>query len=89
LAPDEVRGSMPGIAYQLGILIAAPTANLQLALNDKYGYQWTLAGFEFVTIVVLIVMLALGKERHGRSFFKTEGSGQSDASEVPVAQRAA
>jgi SHS family lactate transporter-like MFS transporter len=70
MAPDETRGLVPGLAYQLGILIAAPTANLQLALNDHFGYQWTLAGFELVTILVLIVMLAFGKERRGRSFFK-------------------
>ncbi len=88
LAPDETRGLVPGLAYQLGILIAAPTANLQLALSDKFGYQWTLAGFETVTILVLITMLALGQERQGRSFYNTEGSPADDA-RVPVAQRAA
>ena len=28
LSPDNVRGLMPGLAYQLGILIAAPVNNI-------------------------------------------------------------
>jgi hypothetical protein len=37
-------------------------------LSERVGYQWALAGFETVTIAVLIVTLLLGKERKGRSF---------------------
>ena len=68
LSPDETRGLVPGLAYQLGILIAAPTNTVELLLQERVGYQWALAGFEIVTIAVLIVTLLLGKERKGRSF---------------------
>jgi SHS family lactate transporter-like MFS transporter len=68
LAPDAARGLMPGLAYQLGILFAAPTNNIEYALRDRVGYQWALAGFEVVVIVVLAVLLLLGTERHGRDF---------------------
>jgi SHS family lactate transporter-like MFS transporter len=68
LSPDETRGLVPGLAYQLGILIAAPTNTVELMLKNHVGYQWALAGFEIVTIAVLIVTLLLGKERKGRSF---------------------
>lgn len=68
LAPDSVRGLMPGLAYQMGILFAAPTNTIEYALRDRYGYSWALAGFEVATIVLLMVTLALGKERKGRSF---------------------
>ena len=65
---DETRGLVPGLAYQLGILIAAPTNTVEFLLREHVGYQWALAGFEIVTIAVLIVTLLLGKERKGRSF---------------------
>ena len=70
LSPDETRGLVPGLAYQLGILIAAPTNTVEFMLREHVGYQWSLAGFEIVTIAVLIVTLLLGKERKGRSFHK-------------------
>jgi len=70
LSADETRGLVPGLAYQLGILIAAPTNTVEFMLREHVGYQWALAGFEIVTIAVLIVTIALGKERKGRSFYK-------------------
>lgn len=74
LSPDHARGLVPGLAYQLGILIAAPTNSIEYALRDRFGYQWALAGFEFVTIIALITLSALGPERHGRSFYVHDSS---------------
>jgi SHS family lactate transporter-like MFS transporter len=71
LAADSARGLMPGLAYQLGVLIASPTNSIQYALRDHVGYQWAIAGFEIVTILVLAVTLALGKEQRGRSFLRS------------------
>ena len=68
---EERRGLIPGLTYQLGILIAAPTNSVEFMLREHVGYQWALAGFEVVTIAVLIVTIALGKERKGRSFHRT------------------
>jgi SHS family lactate transporter-like MFS transporter len=68
LAPDAVRGLMPGLAYQLGILIASPVNTIQHALRDRVGYSWALAGFEIVVMLVLTVLLLLGREEHGRAF---------------------
>jgi SHS family lactate transporter-like MFS transporter len=68
LSPDQTRGLLPGLAYQLGILIAAPINSIEYALGIRLGYAWALAGFEIVTITLLIVVLSLGTERKGRSF---------------------
>ncbi len=68
LSPAAVRGLMPGFAYQLGILIAAPTNAIEFALRDKLGYGWALATFEIVTIVLLATIVALGREHKGRDF---------------------
>jgi MFS transporter, SHS family, lactate transporter len=76
MVPDETRGLVSGLAYQLGTLFGAPAPRTEFALSARYGYQWAIAGFEIFTILALIVILALGKERKGRSFHR--------AAEVPV-----
>jgi SHS family lactate transporter-like MFS transporter len=68
LAPDAVRGLMPGLAYQLGILVAAPTNTIEDALRVRFGYSWALAGFECAVMVTLTIILLLGRENHGRAF---------------------
>jgi SHS family lactate transporter-like MFS transporter len=72
LSADAARGLMPGLAYQLGILIAAPTNTIEFALHHKFGYQWALAGFEVVTILVLAILLLSGSEAHSRAFVRTD-----------------
>jgi SHS family lactate transporter-like MFS transporter len=68
LAPDSVRGLVPGLAYQMGILIAAPTSNIEHALQDAFGYKWALAGFEIAVILALAVVTWLGSEKKGKVF---------------------
>src|SRR6201993_494269 len=56
LSADTARGLMPGLSYQLGILLASPTNSIQYALRDVVGYQWAIAGFEIVSIVTLAII---------------------------------
>ena len=60
LVPAAVRGLLPGLAYQLGIPLAAPTSPIEFALRDRLGYSRALAGFEVVTIVVLAIVVRGG-----------------------------
>ena len=68
LAPDAARGLVPGLAYQLGVLVASPVNSLQYALRDHVGYAWALAGFELAVVLALAAVVSLGGERRGRSF---------------------
>jgi MFS transporter, SHS family, lactate transporter len=77
LSADATRGLMPGLAYQLGILLASPTNSVQYALRDTVGYQWAIAAFEIVTILTLAVLLFFGKEAHNRSFTRSPDSSTS------------
>jgi MFS transporter, SHS family, lactate transporter len=70
LAADSARGLMPGLTYQLGILIASPTNSIQYALQERFGYGWALAGFQTVTILSLVLLLWCGAEAHGKSFVR-------------------
>jgi SHS family lactate transporter-like MFS transporter len=72
LCPNAVRGLMPGLAYQLGILFAAPTNSIEFALQKKIGYSWALAVFEIVNIVFLSITLSLGSEDKGRAFVRED-----------------
>ena len=76
LSADAARGLMPGLAYQLGILLASPTNSIQFALSHRFGYQWALAGFEIVTILTLALLLWLGIEAHSRSFVRAAEPGE-------------
>src|SRR6266852_5459796 len=71
LSADAARGLMPGLAYQLGILLASPTNSIQYALHVRFGYQRAIAGFAVVTILTLAMLLWLGSEEHGRSFVRS------------------
>jgi MFS transporter, SHS family, lactate transporter len=75
LSPDAVRGLMPGFAYQLGILIAAPVNSIQFWLQSKVGYSWALAGFEAVNIILLAVTVSVGSESKGKSFLEEHTTG--------------
>jgi SHS family lactate transporter-like MFS transporter len=70
LSADAARGLMPGLAYQLGILLASPTNSFEYALSHRFGYQWAIAGFEVVTILTLAALLWRGSEAHSRSFMR-------------------
>jgi SHS family lactate transporter-like MFS transporter len=68
VSPDAVRGLVPGLAYQLGILLASPTSNIEHKLRDKFGYSWALAGFEIAVMLALAVVTSAGKEQKGKLF---------------------
>lgn len=80
LAADSARGLMPGLAYQLGILLASPTNTVQFALRERFGYSWALAGFEGVTIIVLAILLWRGAEAHSKSFLRSTAAPPQGAS---------
>ena len=74
LSPDAVRGLIPGLAYQLGILVASPVNTIEYALRDRYGYAWALAGFEIANILLLTTVVSLGPESKGKDFLATGGN---------------
>ena len=72
IAPDSVRGLVPGLAYQLGILFAAPVNTIEYALRNRFGYQWALAGFEGANILLLAVVVLLSQENRSKSFVREQ-----------------
>lgn len=76
LSPDEVRGTFPGFAYQLGNLIVSLAAPLQAGLAESRGgdYSFALAIVAGVVAVVLAGLALAGVEKHGVHFAGTKPS---------------
>ena len=72
LAPDAARGLLPGLCYQVGILIASPANSIEFALRDRLGYGWAMAAFEIGVIVVGALVIGFGRERLGRDFLRSD-----------------
>ena len=72
LAPDAARGLLPGLCYQLGILIASPANSIEYALRARLGYGWAMTAFEIGVIALGVVVVGLGRERRGKDFFQPD-----------------
>jgi SHS family lactate transporter-like MFS transporter len=75
LSPGAVRGTFPGLAYQLGNLLAAATATIQSRITDASGgnYAVALGGMAAIVAVFLAVTAFFGPEAKGVSFTEREG----------------
>ncbi len=71
LSPSSVRSLFPGVVYQLGVLIAAPSVVVEFTLRRHFGYQWALTIFEMCVIFCLFLIFGFGPERMGRDFHAT------------------
>ena len=70
LAPDAVRATLPGFAYQAGNLLASATAPLLAWFAAQRGgdYAFAMATFIAAVAVLLAIVTALGPEAHGARF---------------------
>lgn len=77
LSPDEVRGTLPGFAYQLGNLIAAGTAYALAWIAQARGGDYAFAQSVWIAgvVVVLALLTWFGPEAHGVRFGVTAQEG--------------
>ncbi len=73
LSPDEVRGTFPGFAYQLGNLLASGNAALQAGFAASHGgnYALALAVVAGTAAVLIVVLTYFGPEKQGVIFGET------------------
>jgi MFS transporter, SHS family, lactate transporter len=74
LSPDQLRGFFPGLAYQLGVLVAAGSPYVQARLAGHMTYAQAMGGFALVAFLVCAAVVALGPEARGAQFGR-EGTG--------------
>ena len=80
LSPDEVRGTFPGFAYQLGNLLASGNASIQAGLAKQWNGDYALALLIVACIVAVVVALfaGFGFEKKGVRFGGKD-AGQADS----------
>ena len=74
LSPDAVRGTFPGLMYQLGNLLAAINATWQAKLALFYGgnYEISLAIVAGAAAIAIVILTAVGVEKKGVVFGSTD-----------------
>ncbi|HLH75316.1 MAG TPA: MFS transporter [Candidatus Binataceae bacterium] len=65
LSPPAVRGLFPGLAYQLGVLLAANCAYTESLLGAHLGYGNALALVAGSAAVIAVFVVGLGREQAG------------------------
>jgi MFS transporter, SHS family, lactate transporter len=66
LSPGPVRATFPGLAYQLGNLLASRNAVIQAKVAEHYGgYGIVLAATVVIVAIYLAVVTAFGQEARG------------------------
>jgi SHS family lactate transporter-like MFS transporter len=73
LSPDTLRGFFPGLAYQIGVLIAAGSPYLEARMAHHMSYGRAMGIFAVVVLLVGAVVIAFGPEAH-RAHFGRGGS---------------
>ena len=70
LSPAAVRGTFPGLAYQLGNLLAAGTATLEASMAARHGhdYGWAMAMAVTCGALVLAASAFIGPEAKNADF---------------------
>lgn len=67
LSPASIRGTFPGLVYQLGNFLASANANIQVWLAERLGgdYGMALAVVVGIVAMMIAVLVALGREPRG------------------------
>jgi SHS family lactate transporter-like MFS transporter len=68
LSPAQLRGFFPGLAYQLGILIASSIAYIEAILGEHFSYAASMGGLAAIVLPVGALVIWLGPEAKGISF---------------------
>ncbi len=68
LSPDQIRGFLPGFAYQCGVLIASSVVVVEALLARSMPFAWAMALTALIVFAGAALAAALGPERKGVAF---------------------
>jgi SHS family lactate transporter-like MFS transporter len=71
ISPDSIRGSLPGLGNQCGVLLASGVVYLEAALVRDGKYSNAMAGTAAIVFALAILMTMLGREKRGAAFGET------------------
>lgn len=68
MSPDSIRGSLPGLGNQCGVLLASGMVYVQLALARNGHYATAMAETTATVFLFACLMVFLGREKRGTTF---------------------
>jgi MFS transporter, SHS family, lactate transporter len=68
LAPDRVRGFMPGFGYQCGAALSGPLPHQISKLAEHYGYAPVMATAAVIVCLTGAIVVSAGREQPGIQF---------------------
>ncbi|HVZ83570.1 MAG TPA: MFS transporter [Terracidiphilus sp.] len=68
MSPDSIRGSLPGLGNQCGVLLASGIVYIELALAHGTHYAGAMAETTLVVFLLACVLVLLGRERQAVNF---------------------
>jgi SHS family lactate transporter-like MFS transporter len=74
MSPNQVRGFLPGFAYQCGVLIAGSVGYIEAAFAERMSYATAMAATNLVILAATALIAALGRENRGLDFATREPS---------------
>jgi MFS transporter, SHS family, lactate transporter len=72
LSPDTLRGFFPGFAYQVGVVFAASSANLEAVMGRNMSYGHAMGLFGATVLILGAIVVILGPEAHRVRFGRGE-----------------
>ena len=68
MSPDSIRGSLPGLGNQVGVVFASSVIYLEAVLAHSFSYSSAMAIAATCVFFVAMFMVLIGREQRGRSF---------------------
>ncbi len=68
LSPNNLRGLLPGLAYQCGVLIAGTVGTIEAVFSEHMSYATAMAATAATVFIFTAVVAAFGKEKKGIRF---------------------
>ena len=68
MSPDSIRGSLPGLGNQVGVLLASSVIYLEAVLAHSFTYSKAMATAATCVFFLAMFMVLIGREQRGRSF---------------------
>ncbi|MBU6416754.1 MAG: MFS transporter [Xanthomonadaceae bacterium] len=86
LSPDDVRGTLPGFAYQLGNLLVSWTAYAMTSIAHAHGGNYAIVQSVWIGVVALLlaVLTWFGPEARGVRFGVTPDTGDANMRSSPT-----
>ncbi len=72
LSPAPLRGFFPGLAYQLGVLLASSIGYVEAVLGEHFSYTASMGVLAAAVLLIGAVVIWAGPEAKGVSFLKSE-----------------